>query len=109
MSSPANYGQVILAAHRFTARNCPRNSFVQHPFHGLGTVAACAGHARDVDFETQITKLAGDLKPHEIPADEDVETLVSVSWITVERHTVQVSELRELQRLATDKYQRWSR
>ena len=104
----SEYGQVIMAADRFLARNCPRNSFVFHRVHGNGTVAACAGHERVVDFECQITKLVEDLLPHEWPADEDPETLVSVSWISITRQTVPVSELRVLERVASDKYKRWS-
>jgi hypothetical protein len=104
----ASLGHVIMAASRFTARNCPLNSLVQHAAHGRGSVAACDALMRDVDFEVQVTKRADELAAHEWPEDVDAQELVSVSWITLTRHTVPVAELRELQREPLDKYQRWA-
>jgi hypothetical protein len=105
---PVSTGHVIMAASRFTARNCPVNSLVQHAALGRGSVAACHSFMREVDFEVQVTKRAEDLADDEWPDDVGAEDVVSVSWITVSRHTVPVAELLELQRKPADKYQRWA-
>jgi hypothetical protein len=107
-TQPGSSGHVIMAASRFTARNCPVNSLVQHAAHGRGSVAACHALMREVDFEVQVTKRAEELADDEWPDDVGSEDVVSVSWITVSRHTVPVAELRELQRKPADKYQRWA-
>ena len=99
--------RVFSVAQRFTERHCPRNSLVQHVVHGRGTVAACDGHLRHVDFEVQVTKHVSELSEAEWPEDVEPGTLVSVSWIDLTRQVVSVAELRELERVATDKYQRW--
>jgi hypothetical protein len=101
-------GHVIMAASRFQERNCPSNSLVQHSSHGRGTVAACNALMRVVDFEVQVSKRADQLNDDEWPQDVDPQELVSVSWITVSRHTVPVTELHELQRIPADKYHRWA-
>ena len=101
-------GQVFFASTRFSDRHCPQNSLVDHAVHGRGTVAGCHGLERTVDFEVQVSKTACELKNDEWPEDVDADALVSVSWITVERHQVPVSELSELQRKPPSKYQRWA-
>ena len=101
-------GQIIFASKRFSDRHCPQDSLVDHAVHGRGTVAACQGLDRTVDFELQVSKPACDLKSDEWPDDVEADALVSVSWITVVRHQVAVSELSELQRKPLSKYQRWA-
>lgn len=99
--------RVFSVAQRFTERHCPRNSLVQHVVHGRGTVAACDGHLRHVDFEVQVTKHVSELSGAEFPEDFEPGTLVSVSWIDLTRQVVHVAELRELERVATNKFIRW--
>lgn len=99
--------RVFSVAQRFTERHCPRNSLVQHVEHGRGTVAACDGLLRNVDFEVQVTKHVSELSEADWPEDVEPGTLVSVSWIDLTRLVVPVAELRELEHLATDKYLRW--
>lgn len=101
-------GAILSVAQRFTERNCPRDALVQHAVFGVGTVVHCQGHVRHVDFEIQVRKQAADLTDDERPIDIEPEALVSVSWISMNRHVVNVKSLNELQRKATDKYQRWA-
>lgn len=101
-------GTVLSVAQRFTERNCPRDALVQHAVFGVGTVVNCQGHVRHVDFEIQVSKQAADLTDNERPIDIESEALVSVSWISLNRHVVHVKALHELQRKATDKYLRWA-
>lgn len=100
-------GSVIAAAQRFTERHCPVNSFVQHPEYGFGTVVACDGHRRDVDFEMQRTKAVDELAADEWPESVDPQALVSVSWIEITPRLVPVSSLKLLKLQAEDKYKRW--
>jgi hypothetical protein len=108
LAQQGSRGHVIMAALRFQERNCPFNSLVQHSSHGRGTVVACNALMRIVDFEVQVSKRADELEEDEWPQDVDPQELVSVSWITVCRHTVHVTELHELQRKPADKYHRWA-
>ena len=101
-------GSVLSVEQRFTERNCPRDALVQHAVFGVGTVVHCQGHVRHVDFEIQVSKQAADLSDDERPIDIEPEALVSVSWISMNRHVVNVKSLNELQRKATDKYLRWA-
>lgn len=101
-------GSILSVAQRFTERNCPRDALVQHAVFGVGTVVHCQGHVRHVDFEIQVSKQAADLTDDERPIDIKPESLVSVSWISLNRHVVNVKSLSELQRKATDKYLRWA-
>ena len=101
-------GYVLSVAQRFTERNCPRDALVQHAVFGVGTVVHCQGHVRHVDCEIQVRKQAADLTNDERPIDIKPESLVSVSWISLNRHVVNVKSLNELQRKATDKYLRWA-
>lgn len=101
-------GSVLSVEQRFTERNCPRDALVQHAVFGVGTVVHCQGHVRHVDFEIQVSKQAADLSDDERPTDIAPEALVSVSWISLNRHVVHVKTLHELQRKASDKYLRWA-
>ena len=99
---------VLSVDQRFTERNCPRNALVQHAVFGIGTVVHSQGHVRHVDFEIQVSKQAADLTDEERPIDIAPEALVSVTWISLNRHVVHVKTLHDLQRKASDKYQRWA-
>ena len=101
-------GSILSVAQRFTERNCPRDALVQHAVFGVGTVVHCQGHVRHVDFEIQVSKQAADLTDEERPIDIAPEALVSVTWISLNRHVVHVKTLHDLQRKASDKYQRWA-
>lgn len=101
-------GAILSVAERFTERNCPRDALVQHAVFGVGTVVHCQGHVRHVDFEVQVSKQASELTDDERPTDIAPEALVSVSWISLNRHVVHVKTLHELQRKASDKYLRWA-